>query len=171
MILSVHATFGAAAASLVPTHPVTAFVIGFASHLVLDMIPHRDYDLISLEPDPTKKLRLAQDINRKLKLTRDITLVSFDALVGICLAFILFFNPIHPFIFLLGAVGSMLPDFLTFLYLIIKHHSLSLFFKFHTRLHSRKEPKLGQVLGVTLQFFTIGVLIAIMFGAKYFLLN
>ena len=49
MILSVHATFGAAVASLVPAHPVAAFALGFASHLALDLIPHRDYDLVSVE--------------------------------------------------------------------------------------------------------------------------
>ncbi|MFA7252625.1 MAG: hypothetical protein WC027_02105 [Candidatus Paceibacterota bacterium] len=164
MILSVHATFGAAVASLMPTHPVAGFALGFASHLALDMIPHRDYNLLSLESDPTKKIRLAQDLSRKLKLARDMALVSLDALVGFCLAFLLFFDPAYPFIFFLGAFGSMLPDFFTFLYLILKHHSLSLFFKFHIGLHSKKVLALNQVAGVFLQFVTVIILILVLFS-------
>jgi len=39
MILSTHAIVGAAIASFLPSHPTTAFVLGFASHFVLDAIP------------------------------------------------------------------------------------------------------------------------------------
>lgn len=163
MILSVHATFGAAVASLIPTHPVAGFALGFASHLALDMIPHRDYNLLSLEPDPTKKIRLVQDLSRKFKLARDMTLVAFDALVGFCLAFLFFFDPVYPLIFFLGAFGSLLPDFLTFLYLIIKHRSLALFFRFHIHI-SNHLKSLNQITGVLLQFATVTVLIFILFS-------
>jgi hypothetical protein len=39
MILSTHAIVGAAIASFLPSHPTTAFVLGFGSHFVLDAIP------------------------------------------------------------------------------------------------------------------------------------
>jgi hypothetical protein len=39
MILSTHAIVGAAIASFLPSHPTAAFVLGFASHFVLDAIP------------------------------------------------------------------------------------------------------------------------------------
>jgi hypothetical protein len=95
MILSVHAIFGAAVASLVPTHPVLGFSLGFVSHLALDAIPHRDYDLISVESDKDREVRFI-DIEEKYKLMRDMFFVSSDALVGLFLSFLLFYNPVYP---------------------------------------------------------------------------
>ena len=167
MILSVHATFGAAVASLVPSHPVVGFVLGFASHLALDAIPHKDYELISLESGPDKKDKPIELIINKFRLLRDVILVSFDALVGICLAFLFFFNPDHPWIFILGAFGALIPDGLTFLYLLFKHKALSHFFDFHTDFIHYK-IHMNQIFGVILQFFTISVLIGILMVAKYY---
>jgi hypothetical protein len=167
MILSVHATFGAAVASLVPNHPVMGFVLGFASHLALDAIPHQDYKLVSMETDPNQKLKTIDLIQEKFALARDVLFVSFDALVGFCLAFMFFFNPAHPTIFFIGAFGALLPDGLTFLYLLFKHKALSHFFDFHTDFIHYK-IHLNQVLGIILQFFTIAILIGILMIAKYY---
>jgi hypothetical protein len=52
MILSTHAVVGAALASFVPSHPLAALVIGFASHFALDAIPHRDYPIKSRSVNP-----------------------------------------------------------------------------------------------------------------------
>lgn len=170
MILSVHATFGAAVASLVPTHPLEAFTLGFVSHFLIDAIPHKDYELISIDHDPAGKMKPFDFLTEKIKLLRDVLLVSFDALLGIVLAFLFFFNPVHPGIFLIGAVASMIPDFLTFLYLLIKHKSLNVFFSFHSSIvHSKIVLNLNQVVGVILQFCTLAVLIVILFGVKHVL--
>jgi len=164
MILSVHAVFGAAVASMVPNHPVAGFALGFVSHFVLDAIPHKDYNLISVEPDINMKPRLIDTIYKKFRLVRDITLVSFDALFGLALAFMFFFNYEHPWVFMIGALGSLLPDFLTFLYIFIRHKPLSLFCDFHVSLiHSKIILKLNQTMGIFVQFCTLAVLIAIMF--------
>jgi hypothetical protein len=48
VILSTHAVVGGAIASLIPGHPVLAFVIGVASHFAIDAIPHVDYPLYSI---------------------------------------------------------------------------------------------------------------------------
>ena len=170
MILSVHATFGAAVASVMPSHPVLGFGLGFVSHFVLDAIPHKDYELISLEAGPNREPKLIDLIQKKFSLLRDMLLVSFDALVGLILAFIFFFNSAHPFVFLLGAVGALIPDFLTFLYLLLRHKSLALFFNFHVSvIHTKVTFKINQLLGVFLQFCTVGVLIAILFLVKHLL--
>lgn len=172
MILSVHATFGAAVASLVPSHPVTGFALGFLSHFFLDTIPHKDYELISIEPDSKGKMNTLDLICRKFQLIRDMLLVSFDALVGFCLAFMFFYNPDHPWVFLVGAVASMLPDFFTFLYLLFKHKPLVTFFDFHSSvIHSKLVLKLNQVTGVVVQFFTVALLIAILFILKQLFIN
>ena len=170
MILSVHATFGAAVASLVPSHPVAGFVLGFASHFILDAIPHsKEYSLISVEPDPNKEPQLADTIYRKINLLRDVFVVLLDAAVGFCLAFMFFFNPIHPFIFFIGSFAALIPDGLTFLFLILKHKSLGHFYNFHVNfIHSEFSLKINKVVGVALQFFTISVLIGILMIAKYY---
>jgi hypothetical protein len=43
MILTTHAIVGGALASFLPSHPVAAFVAGFASHFDSDAIPRVDY--------------------------------------------------------------------------------------------------------------------------------
>jgi hypothetical protein len=48
MILSTHAIIGGAVASLMPSHPMFAFVTGVASHFAIDAIPHVDYPLYSI---------------------------------------------------------------------------------------------------------------------------
>jgi len=168
MILSVHAVFGAAVASLVPTHPVLGFSLAFLSHLALDTIPHRDYDLASIESDSRKKIfKLDKSDKFKSKLLRDIFFVSLDAIIGIILAYLLFFDSNYPLIFLIGAIGSMLPDFLTFSSLVLRNSFLNLFFKFHSRfLHSQIILKLNQTRGIILQFLTIAILLMIIFGLK-----
>jgi hypothetical protein len=167
MILSVHAIFGSAVASLIPSHPVAGFVLGFASHLVLDAIPHQDYKLLSFETGPDDKLKPIDLIRQKFTLIRDFIFISFDALIGFCLAFLFFFDPAYPFIFFIGAFGALVPDGLTILYLLFKHKSLHHFFKFHTSFIHYK-IHLNQVVGIILQFFTIGVLIAILMIVKYY---
>jgi len=51
MILTTHAIVGAALASFLSSHPAAAFVAGFASHFVLDAIPHVDYPIIGEPQD------------------------------------------------------------------------------------------------------------------------
>ncbi len=171
MILSVHAVFGAAVASLVPSHPVAAFGLGFVSHFALDFIPHKDYKLKSIETGDDKKIHLVDSIYKKFRIMRDISLVSFDAFLGILVSFLLFFNSIHPWVFLIGSISSLIPDFLTFIYLLIKHKPLGLFYHFHVNLiHSKFILKLNQLTGVLVQFCTVGVLIAIMFSIRYLLI-
>lgn len=170
MILSTHAVFGAAVASLVPNHPVVGFTLGFASHFVLDAIPHRDYDLVSVEINSQQKMELIQSVFKNFRLVRDMTVVSLDAFLGLVLAFLFFFNSANPAIFFVGAVGALLPDFLTFLYLILKHKPLGIFYNFHASfIHSKVILGLNQVYGVFLQFCTLAVLIAIIYGVNYLL--
>ncbi len=167
MILSVHATFGAAIASLIPTHPIGGFALGFLSHFILDAIPHRDYDLASLEVDLKIRNDVLDVICKKFRLIKDIVFVSLDIIVGLCLSFMFFFNSDYPWIFLIGVIGALLPDLFTFVYFFLKHKSLTLFLKFHSDfIHSKIFNNMGQVFGIFLQFCTITILIAIIFGLR-----
>jgi hypothetical protein len=170
MILSVHVIFGSAVASLVPTHPVLGFTLGFVSHFALDAIPHRDYKLISLENSSGNRVSIIDDLNKKFKFLRDVFLVSLDALIGICLSFLFFFNPLYPVVFFFGIAGSLLPDFLTFVYIFIKHKSLSLFYNLHVDfIHSKNILKVNQLAGVFLQFCTLIILLGIIILVRHFL--
>ena len=51
MTLATHAVVGAAAASLIPTHPFLGFIAGFVSHFAIDAIPHWEYSLASAKID------------------------------------------------------------------------------------------------------------------------
>ncbi len=158
---------GAAVASLVPAHPVWGFTLGFASHLVLDAIPHRDYHLLSVAFDAEKKPTAFNALHERLDLLRDVSLVAGDALAGLGLAFIFFVNFDYPWAFLFGALGSLLPDFLTFLYIIFKHKTLAAFLRLHSGLfHSKISLGLDDAAGVLLQFLTVAILIMALFGLR-----
>jgi hypothetical protein len=106
MILSTHAVVGGALASLFPSHPVAAFAVGFASHFVIDAIPHWDY--------PLRSISVARGARNQVRLTpalaRDVALIGFDAIAGLALAIGIFATPSTIVAVLAGAVGAMLPD-------------------------------------------------------------
>ena len=148
MTLTTHAIFGAGLASLVPEHPVIAFAAGFASHFVLDAIPHWDYAILSesIDPDFGKKITL----NRKLIL--DAVRIGGDACVGILAGLFLFGGHISIF---WGALGSIVPDALQFIYGHFKKEPLVSLQAFHTWIHTDIRLKGQPVLGISLQVIFI----------------
>src|SRR4051812_31540781 len=107
MTLATHAITGAAIASFMPTHPVAAFAAGFASHFLLDAIPHYDYPIFSDSIHPKKK-----DSPVKIDRTLIIDAIDFsvDGIIGIALSVYLFVFPASLIVILAGAVGGILPD-------------------------------------------------------------
>lgn len=156
MILTTHAVTGAALASLFPHQPVIGFLAAFASHYVLDAIPHWDYPILtaSLKPNIGGKLRLEKS------LLIDFTKLGSDALLGLLLA-TLFFAPL-PSVFpaLLGAIGGLLPDFLQFVYTRFRREPLSSLQRFHRWVHSKK--KITSFIGIAIQAFFILSLIILL---------
>ncbi len=138
MTLATHAIVGAAAAELVPAYPVLGFVVGFASHFVIDAIPHGHYRLHSKTYHPEAKL----DEDMKVKswaFLFDLARTGIDCLTGITLA-LLFFSRggadiLSPF---LGAIGGVLPDALQFVYWKIKSEPLTSLQRFHIWIHAKK---------------------------------
>jgi len=112
MILCTHAVVGAALASFVPSHPAAAFAIGFASHFVLDAIPHWDYSIKSRSINPMIGAPIVFDS----ALLQDAVTIGFDGLVGIMVALFLFGSSANQWAILLGAIGAMLPDPLQFVH-------------------------------------------------------
>src|SRR5215472_8085081 len=79
MILSTHAVVGAAIASFLPSHPMAAFAPGFASHFVLDAIPHWDYPIRSAAVHP----KIGGPLTFDRALLRDAVVIGSDGLFGV----------------------------------------------------------------------------------------
>lgn len=153
MILSTHAIVGGAVASLLPSHPVLVAALGFASHFVIDAIPHWDYPLQSISVKPGAD-------NRELRLDRrlvlDLFLIGLDAFAGLGAAIFLFAPPASPVVIAVGAVAGIAPDALQFTHSLYPNQPLKILQRFHVWIHSKQ--RLGWRLGASTQgLFTVAV--------------
>lgn len=100
MTLTTHAFVGAALGTLT-ANPIGGFVLGFASHFVIDSIPHGHYPLISF---------LRSDDPQRPYSRRAFFAITCDLLLAFALP-TLFFGPslLSPTL-LLAIIGAMLPD-------------------------------------------------------------
>ena len=140
MILVTHAIAGGAVASLVPNNPVLGFTLGFASHFLLDAIPHWDYPIRSLEKSKEKLKEINTEshgiinkVNNDIDfiernwmfLFRDFIFVVLDVLAGLIVVFYFAQTKNQDFLTpFLGAFGGVLPDGILFLFFFTKHNSL-----------------------------------------------
>jgi hypothetical protein len=156
VILATHAVVGAAIASLIPDHPLGAFLAGVASHFAIDAIPHWDYPLRSMFRGADKGTALALDRG----LAIDFGLIALDALAGLAVAIWLFATPATMLTIMMGIFGGILPDPLQFAHRLYPHEPLGSLQRFHMWIHSK--TKLGWRLGVTTQAaFTLVVALAV----------
>jgi hypothetical protein len=147
MILSTHALVGAALANMFPAHPGVAFAVGFASHFVLDAIPHADYPIRSASIDP----KVGAPLRFDRALLQDAITIGADGILGLVCAFLLFASPANQWAILLGAFGAMLPDGLQFIYLRFPHEPLRTLQRFHRWAHTSADIKDRVVLAVASQ--------------------
>ncbi|MFA5022689.1 MAG: hypothetical protein WC385_01880 [Candidatus Paceibacterota bacterium] len=132
MVLTPHAVVGAAIASAFNLTPGAAFVAGFASHFLLDSIPHWDYDLKASSLDNENPLN--DDIPISRKAIGDWIKIFFDLFLGFFLAITFFtgHGQITTLTSLLwGAFGGILPDGFQFLAMKFKLRPLVFFHRFH----------------------------------------
>jgi hypothetical protein len=61
LTLTTHAIVGAAIASVIPAHPFFAIAAAFASHFLLDAIPHWDYPIRSDSVNPNVSAAMKYD--------------------------------------------------------------------------------------------------------------
>ena len=146
MILTTHAVVGAALASFMPSHPVIAFVVGFASHFALDAIPHVDYPIKSRSVNPKIGAPIAFDA----ALLQDAMTIGSDGLFGILAALFLFSTSASFWAILMGAIGAMLPDPLQFVHTRLPHEPLRTLQRFHFWAHTKKRMS-SVILGVVSQ--------------------
>ena len=175
MTLATHAVVGASLAELFPSHPVTAFVVGFLSHFILDAVPHWDYKILSSYANPDT----AMDANKgeskalsseSLKPDRlfklDVIRIGADASLGAALVLMLWqpHSLWQLFVLVLGAFGGVLPDLLQFVYMRFPHEPMVAIQSFHNFMHAKSDLKNKPFIGIASQ---IAVVIVAFVLTKY----
>ena len=138
MTLTTHAVVGATLATLIPTHPVLGFVVGFGSHFVLDAIPHWGYSIDKMKRGEGNPLDGELIIDKNS--FKDLLKIGIDGLLGLLLPFLIFSGIFHQQFYLaifMGAIGGMVPDALQFCYFKWKHEPLVSLERFHIWIHSK----------------------------------
>ncbi len=147
MILVTHGLVGGSVA-LATGNPVFGAIAAFASHFVLDMIPHWDYHLPALD-ESTGPLGT---YIKKSHLLETFLRVGFDGIMGMGVPLVFAYiagAPLH--IVFLGSGFAILPDFLQFVYFKTHTKLLQGFMKFHTAIHSTIRFDNRPVIGITMQ--------------------
>ncbi len=134
MTLTTHATLGAVIGRATG-NPVLAFIFGFISHFLIDMIPHGDTGLA--DNYKIKKVRRKQAL----------AYVMVDAVVAIM--FVLILANVKDIVsvrnFTWGIVGSVLPDLIVGVYELTKTKYLHWFNKMHFFFHDFFIKRKGDV--------------------------
>ncbi len=114
MILTPHAIVGVTLVNMFPNNLVLGFGLAFASHYILDMIPHTDYDISGLFDEDEKTIR---SVFKHTKAALQFLFIVFDFVFAIYLSLLFFVRDENSLIVtLVGLIGALLPDFLRLLY-------------------------------------------------------
>lgn len=172
MTLTTHAIVGAAVGAVAANNLPLAAVAAFASHLLIDAIPHWDYYLASAHDDVENPMNNDMDVSGKAFII-DLIKIGIDVLFAAICVFLLF-RSASPVIFtgaVVGAIFGVLPDPLQFVYykmrtnpLILPLQRLHMFIATKIRLNKMKAP--WPAIGVLSQ--TILVLLTILFIKHFF---
>jgi hypothetical protein len=164
MTLTTHAIVGAAVAQFFPGHPVAAFVAGFLSHLCLDSLPHRDYDLVSLKKDNRNRLKDGFIYNKLFAF--DLAKILLDFAIGLALVYAVYLYLAGPTIWiytLAGVIGGVLPDALQFVYFNFRREPLTSLQKFHTKIQNEVKSYfwgiISQLVVIVLTLAAVAILI------------
>lgn len=154
MTLTTHAVIGAVIGGATG-NPMLAFWLGFASHFLVDIIPHGDREIYE-----GHKTKTAQK--------RAFAFVVTDAVAAIIVvALMLAFSPHHDLslAIAMGVIGSVLPDFINGIYEAWEVKSLEWFNKAHFYFHNMISDRTGDV---PLRYGIVGQLIFIALIQKAF---
>lgn len=164
MILSTHAIVGAAVSSFFPAHPVVGVAAAFASHFVLDSIPHWDYSIPALKAAADHR-HDPNYVMSPLALV-DIGRLIFDVSLGgaVTLLLIVTVPAVPAWIFLGGAFFGMLPDLLAFWSRRFRPRWLRPLDRFHYAVHSRVKFTVPWFVGAAWQAL---IMLAAMLAVYY----
>lgn len=146
---------GAAAAKVLSSHPLEAFVIGWLSHYILDSVVHWDYPLSITGGEEHAPLNI-REASKKL-IAYDVAKVLIDVLLGALIIYVLSrnFSPDNIHLLIAGAFGATIPDFLQFLYGVFKVRILAILQDFHNFMHAKRTLKGRPIFGITAQICVI----------------
>ena len=141
---------------LLPHHPAAGLFLAFASHFVLDALPHWNYYPNSYEYNKKEPLKSVIHLNKKF--LGDLVKMGLDGSLGLILSIIMFSGgpPAGGWIWIaFGAISAMLPDFLQFLYLQIRREPFIILQRLHIWAHSKYEFKKLSFAGIIPQIAII----------------
>jgi hypothetical protein len=151
MILTPHAILGAVLANAFPDDPALGFGLAFASHYVLDMLPHTDYDISNFLDTKTKTVKSVINDTRS---AFHLLYIAADFVAAGFICFILFVrNPQSLFLTFVGLFGALIPDFFQLLYYKFKGEPWLFYQKIHDKLHGLIKVKNEKFWGTFLQIF------------------
>ena len=159
MTLTTHAIVGATVASVMPAHPILAIAAAFASHFLLDAIPHWDYPIRSNSVKPG----IAAAMKYDGALFRDLLTIGADAILGIGLALLLQGRPSNLGLVFCGGGAAILPDALQFAYMRFPHEPLVSLQRFHWWIHASRNLNGRPILGLSTQ---IGLVLVVLLAAR-----
>lgn len=148
MTLATHMATGAAISGLFATSPGQAFLVGWLTHYLFDTIVHWDYPIASYSSEKSKPDKTKISFGRMMIF--DVSKVAIDVLIGIIIVTIFYyrFSDQNLWLFVAGALGSVVPDLAQFLYGIFKSRPLGILQKFHHFMHAEKTLSDRPVIGI-----------------------
>jgi len=155
MTLTAHAIVGAGVAALIPAHPVLGVCAAFASHFLVDAIPHYDYQIRSESVRP----QIGAPMKFDRALLHDFLAIGSDCLLGLMLAVFFFGTAATWLLILIAAFAGQFPDALQFAYSRWKHQPLVSLQKFHHSVHTKRRLREHPMLGITSQIFFIAAVV------------
>lgn len=163
MTLTAHGIVGGAIVSLMPAHPILGLCLAFASHYLLDAIPHWDYPIRSPSVDPKIGARMRYD----RALLADAIAIGTDGILGVALPVALFATRESFVLIACGACAAMLPDLLQFAHARFPHEPLASLQHLHQWAHTSRSLAKQRVLGIVSQIaFVAALVIAVRLAAE-----
>ncbi|OGY91784.1 MAG: hypothetical protein A3H70_02610 [Candidatus Komeilibacteria bacterium RIFCSPLOWO2_02_FULL_48_11] len=139
MYLTIHAAAGAAIGQFI-SNPLLAFILGFVSHFILDIIPHGDEGIKHWKWFKTDLGRLAA-----------ATLIDFFVLCAVAMYWLIY-SPVNVFPGMIyGMAGAVLPDTLWGLHELTGTPLLNWYSKSHSSLHHILKKPLAVQHGFLIQ--------------------
>lgn len=161
MTLTTHAIVGAGIASLVIYNPALGICAAFASHFVIEAIPHWSYEIKSASVQPHGGITHINFSDKNF--VRDFCIIGTDGILGIILSLFLFSTPNTFWIIFAATCAAMLPDVLLFAYSRFKHEPLISLQKFHEWVHSKYQGQIQHmpIFGIISQILLIVIFVIV----------
>ncbi len=139
MFLIIHGPVGALIGQYV-ANPLLAFILGIASHFVLDIIPHGDDTL-------------SQKVGSGY--WRRVSVAVVDGFFTVLLLLAFYHAGSYQPSIIWGSIGGMLPDFMWGVPELLKRKTFNWFIRFHSKNHMLIKKRLSFWKGMALQAIVI----------------